>query len=63
MPKLKSHRGAMKRLRVNKKGTIKRSKAGRGHLKAKKSSKQKRRLRKSVTLDKADTKRIKRLIL
>ena len=62
MPKLKSHRGATKRLRMTKKGTIKRSKAYRGHLKAKKSSKQKRGLRKSVLLDSADTKRIKRLI-
>ncbi|MEE9191674.1 MAG: 50S ribosomal protein L35 [Candidatus Aerophobetes bacterium] len=62
MPKLKSHRGAAKRLRITKKGTIKRSKAGRGHLKSKKTSKRKRRLRKSILLDPADRKRIKRLI-
>ncbi len=62
MPKLKSHRGATKRLRMTKKGAIKRSKAYRGHLKAKKASKRKRGLRKSVLLDSADRKRIKRLI-
>ncbi|TES86250.1 50S ribosomal protein L35 [Candidatus Aerophobetes bacterium] len=62
MPKLKSHRGAAKRLRMTKKGTIKRSKAYRGHLKSKKTSKRKRGLRKSTLLDPADRKRIKRLI-
>lgn len=62
MPKLKSHRGAMKRVRITKKGVIKRSKAYGGHLKAKKTSKRKRGLRKSTLLDAADRKRIKRLI-
>lgn len=62
MPKLKTHRGSMKRLRVTKKGAIKRSKAYRGHLKTKKASKRKRGLRRSTLLDAADRKRIKRLL-
>ncbi|RLE08717.1 50S ribosomal protein L35 [Candidatus Aerophobetes bacterium] len=62
MPKLKSHRGLMKRLKKTGKGKIKRSRAYAGHLRRKKSSKKKRKIRKSVLLSKEDTKRVKRLI-
>jgi len=62
MPKLKSHRGSMKRFTVTKKGAVKRSKAYGGHLQTKKSSKRKRGLRKRVLLSAADKKRIKRLM-
>lgn len=62
MPKLKSHRGSMKRFRRTKKGAVKRSKAYGGHLQTKKSSKRKRGLRKSVLLSAADKKRIKILM-
>jgi len=62
MPKLKSHRGSMKRFRRTKKGAVKRSSAYGAHLKTKKSSKRKRRLRKSVLLSAADKKRIKILM-
>jgi len=62
MPKIKSHRGAMKRFEKTKKGKMKRSQAFGGHLKVKKTSKKKRNLRKSVILGKGDTARIKRLV-
>ena len=63
MPKIRSHRGAMKRFKTTKKGQLKRSRAGTGHLKEKKSSKKKRALRKSILLNKADVRRIKKLII
>ncbi|MEA1964269.1 MAG: 50S ribosomal protein L35 [Candidatus Aerophobetes bacterium] len=62
MPKIKSHKGSMKRFKVTKKRKITRSKAYSGHLKVEKSSKRKRGLRKSTLAAKSDTKRIKRLI-
>ncbi len=62
MPKLKSHRGCMKRFRKTKKGAVKRSSAYGAHLLTKKSSKRKRGLRKSVLVSAADKKRIKRLM-
>lgn len=62
MPKLKSHRGAMKRFKISKKGKIKRSKAFASHLKSKKPAKRKRRLRERVVVDRSDRKRIKRLL-
>lgn len=62
MPKIKSHRGSMKRFKKTKKGKIKRSQAFGGHLKIKKTSKKKRHLRKSVILGKGDAARIKRLV-
>lgn len=62
MPKLKSHRGAMKRFKITGKGKIKRSRAFASHLMSHKSAKQKRRLRKSAILCTSDMKRIKRLL-
>jgi large subunit ribosomal protein L35 len=62
MPKIRSHRGAMKRFKTTKKGQIKRNRACTGHLKEKKSSKKKRALRKSTLLNKKDVRRIKKLM-
>jgi len=62
MPKIKSHRGAMKRFKRTEKGHLKRKKAYAGHLKEKKSSKKKRVSRRSVLLNKGDAERIKKLI-
>lgn len=63
MPKMKSHSGAKKRFKKTGNGKIKRKKANKGHLLTKKDSKRKRQLRKSVIMDdKADTKRIKRML-
>lgn len=42
MPKMKTHRGAAKRLRVTKSGKVKYQKAGKRHLLERKSAKRKR---------------------
>ncbi|HHF98174.1 MAG TPA: 50S ribosomal protein L35 [Candidatus Aerophobetes bacterium] len=62
MPKLKSHRGAMKRFKVTAKGKVKRSKAFASHLKLKKSSKRKRQLRRPAFVGGSDAKKIKSLL-
>ena len=63
MPKIRSHRGAMKRFKTTKKGQLKRNRACTGHLKEKKSSKKKRVSRRSTLLNKGDARRIKKLII
>ncbi len=62
MPKMKTNRGAAKRLKRTGKGKLKRHKAGKSHILTKKSTKRKRQLRKSGLVDKADEKRMKRLV-
>ncbi|MCX5806929.1 MAG: 50S ribosomal protein L35 [Proteobacteria bacterium] len=62
MPKLKSHRGLAKRVKVTAKGKIKRAKAYHSHLLSSKSPKEKRRLSQSDTVHPADLKRIKSLV-
>ena len=62
MPKIKSHRGVMKRFRRTKSGKIKRNHAYTGHLKVGKSATRKRRLRGSTLVSKSDIKRISRLM-
>jgi large subunit ribosomal protein L35 len=62
MPKLKSHRGLAKRVKVTAKGKIKRAKAYHSHLLSSKSPKEKRRLSQSDTVHSADVKRIKSLV-
>ncbi len=48
MPKLKTHKGIKKRVKVSKKGKVKRMKGGAGHLMSSKSAKRRRQLRKGV---------------
>ena len=62
MPKIRISRSASKRFRKTGSGKFKRSKAFKGHLLTGKSSKRKRRLRKAGLVDKADQKRVKRLL-
>lgn len=62
MPKIRTSRSAAKRFRKTGTGRFKRSKAFRGHLLTKKSSKRKRSLRKAGLVDKADQRRVKRLL-
>jgi len=62
MPKMKSHSGAKKRFKKTSSGKIKRKKAYRRHILTKKDPKRKRQLRKDTTVDKADEKRVKRLL-
>ena len=62
MPKIRTSRSAAKRFRKTGGERFKRSKAFKGHLLTKKSSKRKRSLRKAGLVDKADQKRVKRLL-
>lgn len=62
MPKMKTNRGAAKRLKKTASGRLKRHKANKSHILTKKTTKRKRHLRKSDLIDKADEKRMKRLV-
>jgi len=62
MPKIRTSRSAAKRFKKTAGGRLKRSKAFKGHLLTGKSSKRKRNLRKAGLVDKADQKRVKRLL-
>jgi large subunit ribosomal protein L35 len=62
MPKLKTHRGMAKRVKITKGGKIKRRRASRSHLREKKSPKQKRRYRREENLSPKDKKNVKKLL-
>lgn len=62
MPKMKGKAGAKKRFKLTGTGKIKREKAYRSHILTKKTTKRKRNLRQATLVDKADEKRIKRII-
>jgi len=62
MPKMKTHRGAAKRIKVTGTGKFKRHHAYASHILEKKSPKRKRNLRKSVVLSSADAKKCRRLL-
>jgi len=58
--KMKSHRGACKRLKLTGSGKIKRNKAFKAHELTKKTAKRKRGLRKATLASSADLKRMLR---
>ncbi len=62
MPKIKTHRGAAKRFKKTATGKIKRNKAYTSHILTSKSTKRKRNLRKSTTMDSTNVRAIRRLI-
>jgi large subunit ribosomal protein L35 len=62
MPKMKTNRGAAKRLKRTGSGKIRRMRAFKSHILTKKSPKRKRRLRKATLVSKADEKRAKKLL-
>lgn len=62
MPKMKTHRGAAKRIRRTATGKIVRKKAFRAHNFEKKSSTRKRRLGRTTVVDEADAKRVRRML-
>jgi large subunit ribosomal protein L35 len=62
MPKMKTHKGAAKRFKVTGTGKIRRSQAGRGHLKLAKSRKRFRTLKNDANLAKGDERNVKRMI-
>lgn len=63
MPKMKSRRNARFRFKVTATGKVLRHQSNCNHILAKKSSKRKRFLRKSITADAADVPRIRRMLL
>ena len=62
MPKMKTKSAAKKRFRVTASGRIRRAKAGKQHIMRGKRSSRLRRLKQNDLVDKADEKRIARLI-
>ena len=62
MPKMKTHRGAAKRVKITGTGKLKRSKSLTNHFLTKKSAKTKRKLRKSGLVSKSDLKRVRKLL-
>ena len=62
MPKMKSHRGAAKRIKLTGTGKPKRNRAGSSHNLELKSASRRRRLRHAAVLSKSDQHRTKRLL-
>ena len=62
MPKMKTHRGAAKRFRKTAGGKVKRQRAYKSHILAKKTRKRKRRLRQSALVSDGDARRVKRML-
>jgi large subunit ribosomal protein L35 len=62
MPKMKTNRGAAKRFKVSGTGKVIRSKAYASHILTKKTTKRKRNLRQSDTVDASSRKAIKKLL-
>lgn len=62
MPKLKTNKGAKKRLKLTKTGKVKRMKEGARHILTKKSRKRKRALKTSTTVHKSFEKKIRDLM-
>jgi large subunit ribosomal protein L35 len=62
MPKMKTKRAAAKRFKKTKSGLFKRGKAGANHWFTRKTTKQKRRLRKGAYVSPSDQGRVERLL-
>ncbi len=62
MPKNKTHKGLLKRIRITKTGKVKHNRAGMKHLRSSKSPTRLRRLRSASWMSTADTKRLAKLL-
>ena len=62
MPKMKTHRGAAKRVKRTGSGKLKRSHAYTSHLAHNKTTKQKKHLAKAAMVSKSDYKRVKHML-
>jgi len=60
--KMKSHRGACKRMKLTGSGKIKRNKAYKSHILTKKTTKRKRNLRKATMTDATNVKNMKKIL-
>ena len=59
--KMKSHRGAMKRFKLTGTGKVKRNKAYKRHILTKKTTKNKRNLRKAAVIDPTNAANMKKI--
>lgn len=62
MPKMKTHRGAAKRVKKTGTGKLKRMRSNKSHILTKKTTKRKRRLRQPDLVSKADEKRLNKML-
>ncbi len=62
MPKMKTNRGAAKRIRRTGSGKLRRMRAYKSHILTKKTRKRKRRLRSATLVSKADERKLRRLL-
>lgn len=62
MPKMKTHRGAAKRVKTTGSGKLKRMRANKSHILTKKTRKRKRRLRQSDLVAPSDEKKLKKIL-
>lgn len=62
MPKMKTHRGTAKRVKITGTGKIKRHHAFASHILGKKTAKRKRNLRQSALMDDTQRKQMKKLL-
>lgn len=62
MPKLKTNKGAKKRISMTKKGRFKAKKSKRRHILSTKPRKQKRRFKEDLFISKADEKRVNQML-
>ena len=62
MPKIKTHTGAKKRVKISKNGKVLRGHAFKSHILTKKSTKRKRNLRKVSVADVTNVAKVKRLV-
>jgi len=62
MPKNKSHKGLLKRVRITKTGKVKHKRAFSGHFKSSKSATRLRRLRRLTEMSNSEAKRMEKLL-
>ena len=62
MPKMKTHKGLLKRIRMTRTGKARHKRAGCKHLRSAKSPKRLRRLRQETYMKTSDAKRLSRLL-
>lgn len=62
MPKNKPHKATLKRIRITKTGKVRHAKAGFKHLRSAKTADRLRRLRRGGFMDRADTRRLSKLL-
>ncbi len=62
MPKLKTHRGLAKRVKITARGKVKRARAFHSHLLSSKSPKRKRSLRRTIIVHSTQEKTMKSLV-